>query len=703
MKNFLSIKLHSFLVITSLLIFFYLLGFDFIKINNQEWFNSGDISTYQLGWKYFREDIWRFPIGLNPNYGIYLNGSVIFSDSIPFFAIFFKIFKNILPIDFQYFSIWIFICLYLQLFFSFKIIYNLTSNFLYSLIGSLFFCFATIFIHRGAIHLSLFAHWLILSGFYIEIIESKFKNLFRTINILLSLTIHFYFTIILFLFFILNQIYDYLDKQIKFKKIFIEILKKLIPVILLMYFIGYFSINLNDGLGWGYGFYNFNLNSFFNPSGSTNFNNFSWSLFFPNQSYQNGELEGFSYLGITGILFLLLFITNLFYKKYYTIFSNTKLLIICIPFFLLAVSNNINFGENNILSVPFNKIIYLIFSGIRASGRLIWPVYYLIFFVGIIFIYKHFEKKKALFIILSLFILQILDLSQGLKNYKFGMQYKVTESFNLKDDVWSNLGDQFDQIRLLEPKNQSRVYQKINKILLKENFIKTDIIYLARVNREIITNKKYELIKKYNEKNLDIFNNTIFLSDETKAVRNLYALYGNELYYYFADGLWLISSTPINKLGKNDFSYRLSDFPKINFNKKNLLKFQDIKKLPAGLGWIIEKDNKGLIVDGLQSTLLFGIHKKDCKEITKVKFEMVRFFKKNKDSIKLKLLLNNKLVKKLNIDNYREEFDIDFVCSGNNFTIIDFIIDNPLSSYDLKLGLNRNKRSLILKSLSFSK
>ena len=173
MKNFLSIKLQSFLIITSSLIVIYLLGFDFIKLNNQDWFNSGDLSTYQLGWKYFKEDSWRFPIGLNPNYGIYLNGSIIFSDSVPFFAIFFKIFKSILPMNFQYFSIWIFVCLYLQLFFSFKIIYNLTGNFLYSLIGSLFFIFAAAFIHRGAIHLSLFAHWIILSGFYIEIIESK--------------------------------------------------------------------------------------------------------------------------------------------------------------------------------------------------------------------------------------------------------------------------------------------------------------------------------------------------------------------------------------------------------------------------------------------------------------------------------------------------------------------------------------------------
>ena len=702
MKNFLSIKLHTFLVITSLLIFFYLLGFDFIKINNQEWFNSGDISTYQLGWKYFREDIWRFPIGLNPNYGIYLNGSVIFSDSIPFFAIFFKIFKNILPTNFQYFSIWIFVCLYLQLFFSFKIIYNLTGNFLYSFIGSLFFISAATLIHRGAIHLSLFAHWIILSGFYIEILESRFKNLFRILNILLSLTIHFYFTIILFLFLVLIQICDYLEKQIKFKKILAEIFKISGFIILLMYFIGYFSINLNDGLGWGYGVYNFNLNSFFNPSGLTNIDIFSWSLFLPNQNYQNYEIEGFSYLGISGIFFLFLLIVNLFYKKYYTIFSNKKLLIICIPFIILAVSNNINFGATNFLLIPLHDILYLIFSVIRASGRLIWPVYYLIFFVGIIFIYKFFDGKKAILIILTLFVLQIVDLSPGLKNYKFGAQYQTKENNNLTDEIWNDISNNFDQIRLLEPKNQSTIYNRINQILLKENFLKTDIIYLARVNREIISNKKYELIKLYNEKNLDIFNNTIFLSDNLKAVQNLYFLYGNNLHYYLADDLWLISNAPMNTKQKTDYSYVLGNFNKIKSNKKNELDFDDIKNLPIGFGWVNKENTDGLILDGFQSTLLFNINEKNCDNFSKIKIKTEKFFKKTDDPVKIKLFINENKLEQFSITNIEKEINVNFKCPNNKYLALNFYVDNPLSLYDLKLGLNQSKRSIILKSLSFS-
>ena len=67
------------------------------------------------------------------------------------------------------------------------------------------------------------------------------------------------------------------------KNLFQKILKKINfnnhSFIFFMYVIGYFSINLDDGLGWGYGYYNLNLNSFINPSGQNNTGTFSWSNF----------------------------------------------------------------------------------------------------------------------------------------------------------------------------------------------------------------------------------------------------------------------------------------------------------------------------------------------------------------------------------------------------------------------------------------
>ena len=201
-----------------------------------------------------------------------------------------------------------------------------------------------------------------------------------------------------------------------------------------MYIVGYFSLDLNDGLGWGYGYYNFNLNSFFNPAGATYTSDVIWSTFFSKRALQNGEMEGLSYLGLSGFIFLILFIFNMFYKKNHIIYSNKKIIVICLIFLILATSNNINFDETNILKIPLHNIFYAILSTIRASGRLIWPFYYLIFIVGIILIYQYFNKKKSFSIIIILIFVQVLDLSKGLSKYKFGEQYKPKNNQTIVND-----------------------------------------------------------------------------------------------------------------------------------------------------------------------------------------------------------------------------------------------------------------------------
>ena len=222
------------------------------------------------------------------------------------------------------------------------------------------------------------------------------------------------------------------------------------------------------------------------------------------------------------------------------------------------------------------------FGSIRASGRLIWPVYYLIFIFGIIFIYKYFKKKESYFVIIILFIIQIIDIHPGLLQYKFGNQYVAINDNNLiKDKIWKNLSSQFDEIRLIEPKNNSNIFKKMSKYLLSENYSKTDIFYLGRVNRRAIPFKKYELIDTFNKKDLEIFDRKLFISDDINIVQNIYNLYENKLYYYYRDDLWLISNQIIdNQESKQDFKLLLNhyEFSLKNYNKKILLNNIDLIK-----------------------------------------------------------------------------------------------------------------------------
>ena len=76
-----------------------------------------------------------------------------------------------------------------------------------------------------------------------------------------------------------------------------------------------------------------------------------------------------------------------FFTKQNIFILNKKIIILIVLIFLpLAASNIISFGSTNILNIELNKFIYGFLASIRASGRLIFPIYYLIFLTGIIFI-----------------------------------------------------------------------------------------------------------------------------------------------------------------------------------------------------------------------------------------------------------------------------------------------------------------------------
>ena len=77
----------------SLFLTVFFVGIENFWFNQTSWlYGSGDLTNAQC-WQFFQNDVWRFPIGKNPNYGLEIANSIIFTDNIPIFAIVFKIHK----------------------------------------------------------------------------------------------------------------------------------------------------------------------------------------------------------------------------------------------------------------------------------------------------------------------------------------------------------------------------------------------------------------------------------------------------------------------------------------------------------------------------------------------------------------------------------------------------------------------------------
>ena len=64
-KNIKILLLYIFLGLVTTI---YILGFDYISFfTNSSWLSSRDMTADLISWQYFKNDIWRFPIGNNPN------------------------------------------------------------------------------------------------------------------------------------------------------------------------------------------------------------------------------------------------------------------------------------------------------------------------------------------------------------------------------------------------------------------------------------------------------------------------------------------------------------------------------------------------------------------------------------------------------------------------------------------------------------
>ena len=181
----------------------------------------------------------------------------------------------------------------------------------------------------------------------------------------------------------------------------------------------------------------------------------------------------------------------------------------------------------------------------------------------------------------------------------------------IKDKIWKDLSRNYNQIRLLEPQNNSKIYHLLSKTLFKEKFLKTDIVYLARANRQKTIDMKYKIVNLLDIGDLDLFYKTVFISDNINAVRHVFHIYQNKLNYYFRDDLWIITKKNIN-YNEVDNSNNLNNVYTHNFENNNSVNFNNFEI--AGIGWDRKNLSDGLILEGYKSSLFLKIYGKNCSE-----------------------------------------------------------------------------------------
>ena len=214
------------LLLLTIVAFHFSLGFEKFNPCNISWLFEArlDWSTHYLGWGFFRDAPWQFPLGTINNYYYPIGTNIGFTDSIPLMALLFKTIGFLLPENFQYFGIWLFLCMLLNGYYSLKIFKYFKVDAVLSYLLVIFILINPVFIFRQ-IHPSYCAHWLLIGSIYLYLstkndIGQINKNIRHFLILLfLSSLITVYLTVAVFGFFALFLFKNYyFEKKINPKK-----------------------------------------------------------------------------------------------------------------------------------------------------------------------------------------------------------------------------------------------------------------------------------------------------------------------------------------------------------------------------------------------------------------------------------------------------------------------------------------------------
>ncbi|HTY13801.1 MAG TPA: DUF6311 domain-containing protein [Candidatus Omnitrophota bacterium] len=459
-----------------------------------------DLTQHYLGWSFYRADPWAFPIGKFTTFGYPYGNTIVFTDSIPLFAILFKAARPLLPPDFQYFGLWELLCFALQGIFAGLLLKRFIKNPYLLLVCVPFFTFSPIFISRAFRHCALSGHWIILLALYLffESKNDRSSALPWTIACLLALLVHSYIlfmVLVIFLAFELNHLIA--DKKPSLSLFRLSV--AFVSLLLVGWIVGVLYIGGDIETG-SFGYFSMNLNALFNPMG--------WSRFglpdLPVASKGQAAGVGFEYLGLGMIILLcLLAILALFfrlrsdrqaanrvYKQYLP-----GLIFTCVILIGFALSNKIYFNGLALLNIPLSPKVASLLSILRASGRLFWPVYYLIYLCVLSVLYgllKGQVRNRYILLLLAFMLaVQIGDMSGELSKRRAFFPGKVYHS-PLTSSFWRTAPDHYRHIVILPPLPQEdKVMEKLNMYALYA------LEYKMTINTGYFARYPFTMMNKY--------------------------------------------------------------------------------------------------------------------------------------------------------------------------------------------------------------
>jgi hypothetical protein len=420
----------------------------------------GDTATYYSGWEEYRHDPHlHFPLSWTERIGYPFGTSIARLDSIPLAAFLLRPLSPLLPEPFQYLGLWMVLSLVLQAYFAFSLCRRLFgADSLFALIASLFLFVSPPLVYRLCEHIALTSHWLILAA-----IDAYFRDPSgRPVRWLargwviaaIAAAVNPYIAAMCVIV-VLGSVGRLLVERHCRWSMAAGLALATIAIVSLSGLAFGVLASTEAGAYWapGYGAFSLNLNAPFNPVAPAfpccTAHAPAGSLVLPSLPLAYPEqYEGYGYLGL-GILALLAIhlarrpgsILWLCQRRV------SPLVIAALVCTLLAISTSVTFGSHTLLDVHWPARIGRVLEGLRASGRLFWPAYYLIVVAALSLAYWTVPARYRVALISAALVVQLADLAPLHAETRGVCEARFPNL--LRSSAWNDLGARFDNLIMI--------------------------------------------------------------------------------------------------------------------------------------------------------------------------------------------------------------------------------------------------------------
>ena len=386
-------------------------GWSTLWPTHTSWVFHSDWRQHWMGWLFFRDAPWTFPLGSVPSLLYPVGTTIGFTDSNPIVSILLKPFSAWMPAEVQFIGPWLAVCFICQGYFAAALAGLVTKDKAQQILAAMMFVASPVLAVRLG-HDTLCAHWILLALLYLGLRQySGARETSRamwqsTALVVFAAGTHPYLAAMSFV--LALAVFGRLlaDRLCSPVRAAVAALVTTGSMLGMFWIIGYLSTGASPASS-GFGEYSSDLLTLINPDVLSNL--FFEKLRFPTQGPQ---WEGIGFLGLGGVAAAALAAVRVIaarpnVARRVWIMGGACVLLAC-----YALSRHITFAGATILDA---SVLYQPFTGIvtafRASGRFIWPLHYVLLLAGVWGVIRLGERRGASIGAAALVVVVVLQIT----------------------------------------------------------------------------------------------------------------------------------------------------------------------------------------------------------------------------------------------------------------------------------------------------